>query len=78
MSGPRSNGAWSGMGAGWAIISTLAAGMLVIGGIGYVLDRVLDTGAVLTGIGIVIGGALGVYIVYLRYGRGGDDEHAGA
>ena len=72
MRGPRRSDAWSGMGVGWAIISTLVAGMLVLGGIGYVLDRVLDTGAVLTGIGIVIGGALGVYGVYLRYGRGGE------
>lgn len=78
MTGPRRSDAWSGMGIGWAITGTLIAGMLVLGGIGYVLDRVLDTGAVLTGIGIVIGGALGVYGVYLRHGRGGDDEHEGA
>jgi F0F1-type ATP synthase assembly protein I len=60
------------MGIGWAIISTLIAGMLVLGGLGYLLDRVLGTGAVLTGVGIVTGAGLGIYIVYLRFGRGGE------
>ncbi|HET9673122.1 MAG TPA: AtpZ/AtpI family protein [Actinomycetota bacterium] len=64
--------AWSGVGVGWAIVSTLVAGMLVLGGLGYVLDRVLGTDAVLTAIGIVLGGALGIYGVYLRHGRGGE------
>ena len=72
MSRPRSDNAWSGMGIGWAIISTLIAGMLVLGGLGYLLDRVLGTGAVLTGVGIVTGAGLGIYIVYLRFGRGGE------
>jgi F0F1-type ATP synthase assembly protein I len=72
MNGPRRNGAWSGVGTGWAITSTLIAGMLTLGGLGYLLDRLLDTGSALTAVGIVIGAAAGVYIVYLRYGRGGE------
>lgn len=72
MRGPRSDDAWSGMGVGWAITSTLVAGMLVSGGLGYLLDRLVDTRAVFTGIGIVLGAGLGIYIVYLRYGRGGE------
>jgi ATP synthase protein I len=71
MNGPRRNDGWSGMGTGWAITSTLIAGMLVVGGLGYLLDRVLETGSVLTGVGIVLGAALGIYVVYLRWGRGG-------
>lgn len=72
MRGPRRNDAWSGVGIGWAITSTLIAGMLVLGGLGYVLDRVFGTGAGLTAVGIVVGAGFGIYIVYLRYGRGGE------
>jgi F0F1-type ATP synthase assembly protein I len=70
MSGPRRQDGWSGVGTGWAITSTLAAGMLVFGGLGYLVDRVLETGRALTATGIVIGAGLGIYIVYLRYGKG--------
>jgi ATP synthase protein I len=58
------------MGIGWAITSTLIAGMLVLGGAGYVLDRVFDSGSGFTAAGIVLGAAFGIYIVYLRYGKG--------
>ena len=71
MNGPRRSDAWSGMGTGWAITSTLIAGMLTVGGLGYLLDRLLDTGSAFTAVGIVVGAAAGIYIVYLRYGRGG-------
>ena len=72
MRGPRRSDAWAGMGIGWAITATLIAGMLVLGGLGYVLDRVLGTGAAFTAVGIVVGAGFGIYIVYLRYGRGGE------
>jgi ATP synthase protein I len=72
MSGPRKSEAWSGMGIGWAITSTLVAGMVTVGGLGYLLDRVLGTGTVFTAIGFVLGAASGIYIVYLRYGKGGE------
>ena len=44
---------------------------LVLNERGY--DRLLGT-QVFVGIGIVLGGAGGVYIVYLRYGRGSRDD----
>jgi F0F1-type ATP synthase assembly protein I len=72
MSGPRKSEAWSGMGIGWAITSTLIGGIVTVGGLGYLLDRVLGTGTVFTAIGIVLGAASGIYIVYLRWGRGGE------
>jgi ATP synthase protein I len=72
MTGPRSDGPWAGMGVGWAITSTLVAGMLVLGAPGYLLDRVFGTEGVLTGVGIVLGAGVGIYIVYLRYGREGE------
>jgi F0F1-type ATP synthase assembly protein I len=72
MSGPRKSEAWSGMGIGWAITSTLVGGIVTVGGLGFLLDTVLNTETVFTAIGFVLGAASGVYIVYLRYGRGGE------
>jgi ATP synthase protein I len=69
----RRDSDWAGMGTGWSITSTLIAGMLAWGGVGYLVDRLLGT-QVFVGIGIVLGGAAGVYIVYLRYGRGNRDD----
>ena len=71
MSGPRKSDAWSGMGTGWAITSTLVAGMIVGGGLGFLIDLLLGTDRIITGVGIVLGAGLGIYIVYLRYGKGG-------
>lgn len=58
------------MGTGLTIASTLLAGMLVWGGIGFLVDRLIWSTRVLTAVGIVLGAAAGGYIVYLRYGRG--------
>jgi ATP synthase protein I len=60
------------MGIGWAITSTLVGGIVTVGGLGYLLDKVLGTETVFTAIGIVLGAASGIYIVYLRWGRGGE------
>ena len=55
MSGCKSD-AWSGMGIGWAITSTLIRGMATVGGLGYLLDRFLDTGSGFA-LSIVLGAA---------------------
>jgi ATP synthase protein I len=73
MARPQRGDAWSGMGIGWAITSTLIAGMLLMGGLGYLVDALFGTERVFTGIGFVLGAALGVYAVYLRYGKESDD-----
>ena len=75
MSGPRKSEAWSGMGIGWAITSTLVGGMAFVGGLGYLLDRLFDTGSGFTALGIVLGSASAIYIVYLRYGKEASDDH---
>jgi ATP synthase protein I len=71
MAGPGNENPWAGLGIGWAIIATLIAGMLVWGGLGYLLDRLLGTSHVFMAIGTVVGAAGGIYIVYLRFGRDG-------
>ena len=70
---PQGRGDWSGYGAAWAVTGTLLAGILVWGGIGYLLDRLADTGRLFMAIGMIVGVAGGIYIVYIRYGRN-DDE----
>jgi F0F1-type ATP synthase assembly protein I len=70
MTDRRPDDAWSGLGAGWAIVSTLIAGMLTLGLVGWLIDKLVGTTHVFLAIGIVLGGAGGVYAVYLRYGKG--------
>ena len=66
--------AWDGLGTGWAIVSIMIAAMVVVGGIGFLADLLVGTKHVFLGIGIVLGGAVGVYIIYLQYGKEDGDE----
>jgi F0F1-type ATP synthase assembly protein I len=72
---PKADG-WAGVEVGWAVISTLVAGILVLGGLGYLADRLAGWDHVLFPIGVLVGGGLGIYAVYLQYGRepDGDDR----
>lgn len=71
------NDAWSGMGIGWTITATLLGGMAVWGGLGFLADRLAGTPSVFTAVGMVLGALGGIYIVYLRYGKGeGNDGGA--
>lgn len=58
----------AGPGDAYVIIGYLLSGMVFWGGAGWLLDRWLDTGF-FTLIGLVIGAAASVYLVYVRYGR---------
>jgi len=61
--------AWSGIGVGWSVTATMVAGLLVWGGVGYLVDRLVGTDGVFMALGTVVGAAAGIYLVYLRYGR---------
>jgi ATP synthase protein I len=50
-------------------IGSLVGGVLVWGGVGLLLDHWLQTGRVLTAVGIVLGFLTGFLIVYVRFGR---------
>jgi ATP synthase protein I len=71
MAGSSGDGAWAGMGIGWAVVSTLIGGIAVWGGLGYLADRLLGLNPrILTAVGIVLGAGAAVYLVYLRFGKG--------
>ena len=55
----------------WSALGSLLAGPLVWGGVGFLADRWLGTGRLLTAIGVVVGSLTAFYIVYLRFGRDG-------
>jgi F0F1-type ATP synthase assembly protein I len=52
---------------GWSVMTTLLGGFAVWGGIGWLLDRWLET-RLLTPIGLIVGMALGIYAVVARFG----------
>ncbi len=53
---------------GIRILSYLMSGLLVYGGLGWLLDRWLGTAYWLP-IGLILGAVLGMYLVIKRYGR---------
>ena len=61
---------WEGYSTAWAIIGTLAAGIAVWAGLGYLADRLLGLRGPFLTLGMVLGAAGGIYLVYLRYGKG--------
>jgi F0F1-type ATP synthase assembly protein I len=69
----RRQESWVGMGTGWSITSTMIGGIATLGVLGHLVDRLFDLGHVFLPIGFVLGGGLGVYIVWMRYGRGEGD-----
>ena len=49
----------------WQVLSQLIAGVLLYAGIGWLIDRWLET-RVFVAIGICLGAGLGIYMVYKR------------
>lgn len=63
---------WSGLGEAWAALSTLISGVLVWGGIGWLIDRFAGTRPIFFVIGAVVGHFGGIYLVYLKSVRVAD------
>jgi ATP synthase protein I len=57
------------MSIGVTISAYLLSALLVWGGIGFLIDRLAGTPKVFTAIGMIVGAAAGIYLVYLRYGK---------
>ena len=60
------------MGTAWAVTGTLLAGILVWGGLGYLIDRWVGLEWLFLPIGMLVGVGASIYSVYVRFGR---DEH---
>ena len=61
--------AWKGVGEAWALMGTLTAGVLAWGGIGVLVDLWLGFHWLFLPVGMVLGMAGSIYLVYVRFGR---------
>jgi len=57
---------WRGMGDAWTALSTIIAGIVVWGAIGFGLDRLFGTYPVLMVIGVLVGNFAAIYLIYVR------------
>jgi hypothetical protein len=55
-------------GAGMVALGYLIGGMVVWGGIGWLVDQWLGTKGIAMGIGAIVGGAAGVFLIVRRLG----------
>ncbi|HEX2301769.1 MAG TPA: AtpZ/AtpI family protein [Pseudonocardiaceae bacterium] len=65
----------SGADIGWGITGTMLSGILVWGGIGWLLDRWWET-RFLTPVGMLLGLAAAIYLIVVKYGAV-EPPHAG-
>jgi F0F1-type ATP synthase assembly protein I len=74
---PRAKGGekLDGMNQGMRVLSYLISGVLVYGLLGWLGDHYLGTGFLLP-VGIILGAALGVFVIIRRFGRV-EEEDAG-
>jgi len=61
--------AWRGANQAWSVIGTLLAGIVVWGGVGWLLDRWLRFDGLFLPIGMLLGVGASIYVIYVRYGR---------
>ena len=72
---PNQNDAWNGVSTGWVITGEMLAALLVWGGIGYLIDRLVwGEARVFTPFGMVLGAVLGIYLLWLRFVRVADPK----
>ena len=67
----------SGTDTGWSVIGTMISGMAIWGGAGWLLDQWLGI-RVFVPVGIILGMAVSIYMVVVRYGAAsalGDGAH---
>ena len=67
-----------GMSTGLTISLTMLSALLVWGGVGYLIDRLARTPKIFTAIGMLVGAASGIYLIYLKHGRPQDPPDGSA
>jgi F0F1-type ATP synthase assembly protein I len=65
---------WRDADTGWIMTAELLTAVGVWGGIGWLLDRWLGTGPWILAAGLLLGAALGTYLVFLRADAQGKAE----
>jgi ATP synthase protein I len=73
---PQGGEKTDGMNQGMRVLSYLISGVAVYGLLGWLGDHYLGTGFLLP-VGIVLGAALGVFVIIRRFGRIEEDAGAG-
>ncbi|HJP66221.1 MAG TPA: AtpZ/AtpI family protein [Actinomycetota bacterium] len=66
----RYDGWGTGVSAGWRVTTEMLSALLVWGGVGYLIDRLVwGETRVFTPIGMLLGAGLGIYLIWLKFGR---------
>lgn len=69
MSGRDRGEAWRGANQAWDVIGLLLAGIIVWGGVGWLLDQWFGFNDLFLPIGMVLGVGIAIWLIYLRHGR---------
>lgn len=69
MPGRDQGEAWKGANQAWDVIGLMLSGILVCGGLGWLLDRWFGFGDVFLPVGMVAGVGLSIWLVYLKHGK---------
>jgi F0F1-type ATP synthase assembly protein I len=65
---PQSRDGWNAYSTAWSVIGTLIAGIVAWGGLGMLVDWLTGFRWLFLPIGMVVGVAGGIYLVWRRYG----------
>lgn len=69
MPGRDQGEAWRGANQAWDVIGLMLSGILVCGGLGWLLDRWLVLGDVFLPVGMIAGAGVAIWLVYLKHGK---------
>jgi F0F1-type ATP synthase assembly protein I len=69
MQGRDRGEAFKGANEAWDVIGVLLSGIIVVGGLGWLLDLAFDLHYLFLPIGMVLGVGIAIWMVYLKHGR---------
>jgi ATP synthase protein I len=61
--------AWRGANQAWDVTGLLLSGIVVCGGLGWLLDRWLHLEDLFRPIGMVLGVSIAIWLIYLKHGK---------
>ena len=69
MPGRDQGDAWKGANEAWDVVGLLLSGILVCGGLGWLLDLTFGYHYLFLPIGMVLGVGIAIWLVYLKHGK---------